>query len=351
MWIKLLDNIQKYLFFWITGAIMLGLLQVLFFGGIPFSPSICLLAALIMIYPSLVPLSFNKIKNIFKKYNIILASILLNFVLSPFLAVLFGYIFLQNYPALWLGLILLSLLPGGGMVTTWALKSKADMPTTVSIVFINLLLAILITPFALSFAFNRLGASVFDVVKEKSCGLSEASSGVVSCGLGGGGVSPLKIALPIFFIIVVPLILAYFTQKIIKKKRGNEYFEKKKIFFGEFSNFGLIIVLFILMSLESNSILFAEPQLVFKSLIALFFFYLVNLFAVLFLYKKFFNTADGRALAWGGYLRYITLALGLGISLIYGNSNLAEMIIIIVLSYFIQIPISFWLASYFNKNN
>jgi len=70
----------------------------------------------------------------------------------------------------------------------------------------------------------------------------------------------------------------------------------------------------------------------------------------LFLYKNFFNNTDGKALVWGSYLRYITLALGLGISLIYGNSNLGGMIIIIVLSYFIQIPISFWLVK-FLKNN
>ena len=70
MWLKFLDNIQRYLFFWVIGAITLGLLQVLYFGGYPFSPLICLLAALVMIYPSLVPLSFGNLKQAVKKYNI-----------------------------------------------------------------------------------------------------------------------------------------------------------------------------------------------------------------------------------------------------------------------------------------
>jgi arsenite transporter len=350
MWLKFLDNIQRYLFFWVIGAITLGLLQVLYFGGYPFSPLICLLAALVMIYPSLVPLSFGNLKQAVKKYNIIIISVFLNFVLAPLLAVLIGYIFLQNYPILWLGLILLSLLPGGGMVTTWALKSRANMSTTVGIIFFNFLAAILIAPFVLSFAFNKLGTNVLSYSKEEACGLSEASSGVVSCGLGGDGVTPIKIALPVFFIVVVPLALAYFTQKTIKAKKGSEYFEKNKRFFGEFSNLGLIVVLFILMSLENNSILFSEPQLIFKSLIALVLFYFMTLVMPLFLYKKFFNNSDGKALIWGSYLRYITLALGLGISLIYGNNNLSGMVIIIVLSYFIQIPVSFWLTNYLKNN-
>jgi arsenite transporter len=349
MWIKFLDNIQKYLFFWVTGAIVLGLLQVLVFGGNPFNPLICLLAALIMIYPSLVPLSFDKLKGAIKRYDIILISILLNFVLAPFLAIVIGYLFLSQDPLLWLGLILLSLLPGGGMVTTWALKSKADMPTTVGIIFFNLLLAILITPFAMSFALNKLTGEFLQKTEEATCALSEVSSGVASCGLGGG-VTPIKIALPVFAIVVIPLILAYFTQKILKKKKGEEWLNKKKRFFGEFSNLGLVIILFVLMSLESNLILFSEPQLIIRSLMALVLFYFITLAISLFLYKNFFNNTDGKALVWGSYLRYITLALGLGISLIYGNSNLGGMIIIIVLSYFIQIPISFWLVK-FLKNN
>jgi arsenite transporter len=349
MWLKFLDNIQKYLFFWVTGAIILGLLQVLVFGGYPFDPLICLFAALIMIYPSLVPLSFDKLKGAIKRYDIILISVLLNFVLAPLLAVIIGYLFLSQEPLLWLGLILLSLLPGGGMVTTWALKSKADMPTTVGIIFFNLLLAILITPFAMSFALNKLTGEFLQKTEEATCALSEVSSGVASCGLSGG-VTPIKIALPVFAIVVIPLILAYFTQKILKKKKGEEWLNKKKRFFGEFSNLGLVIILFVLMSLENNSVLFEDMGLIFKSFISLMIFYLITLFVSLFVYKKFFNNSVGKSLVWGSYLRYITLALGLSIALIIGDSNLSGMIIIIALSYFVQIPISFWLNKYFKNN-
>lgn len=350
MWLKLLDNIQKYLFFWVTGAIVLGLLQVLVFGGYPFNPIICLFAALVMIYPSLIPLSFDKLGEAVKNYKVIVVSVFLNFVISPLAAVLIGFFFLKAEPVLWIGLILLALLPGGGMVTTWALKSKANMPTIIGVIFFNLLIAILVVPVALSFALNKLTGEILQQPEEVPCALSEVSPGVASCGLGGDGVTPIKIALPVFAIVVIPLVLAYFTQKILKKKKGEEWFNEKKKLFGEFSNLGLIIILFSLMSLENNSILFREPGLIVKSLFVLVLFYFVNLFLSLVIYKKYFKNSLGRSLVWGSYLRYITLALGLGISLIYGNNDLVGMIIIIALSYFIQIPSSFWLNKYFKNN-
>lgn len=345
-----LDNIQKYLFFWITGAVVLGLVQVKFFGGYSFTPLICLLAALIMIYPSLIPLPFEKLKEALKKYKIISISILLNFILAPTIAFIIGYFFLSDEPVLWLGLILLSLLPGGGMVTTWVLKSRADMPLAVGIIFFNLMAAILISPFVLSFALAELSGSILVSSGSQLCALREVSSGAVSCGLGSGAVTPIKIIPPVFFIIIVPLTLAWLTQRIIKVKKGDEYFEKNKKIFGDFGNLGLIIILFILTSLKNNIILFSETRLILKSLLALILFYFINLAAVLVLYKKIFKTTEGKSLVWGSYLRYITLALGLAVSLIYGNADLAGIIVIVVLSYFVQIPISFWLAGYFKNN-
>ena len=134
--IKLLDNIQKFLFFWIASAIFAGLAVVYFFGGFKFTPIICLIAAIVMIYPSFVPLAFDKLPASMKNYPVIITSMVINFVVFPFLAYYIGGIFLEQEPVLRLGLLLLALLPGGGMVTTWAMKSHADMPTTIGIVII-----------------------------------------------------------------------------------------------------------------------------------------------------------------------------------------------------------------------
>lgn len=343
---RILNNIQKYLFFWVFGAIIAGLFVSNFLGGYSFSAVICLLAALLMIYPSLVPLAFDKLSKALQHKKIILLSVLVNFVVSPLAAFIIGDLFLSAYPVLRLGLFLLALLPGGGMVTTWAYKSKADMETTVGIVFANLLVAILVVPIGFSFMLNRLSTVISGAATENSgaCLLSQASQGVVSCGVGAAGINPVKIIVPIFFIIVIPLALAFVTQRIIKKKKGEEYFAKIKNEFAQVSNLGLVVVLFVLMGLKENKILFQNYHLILNSILPLIFFYGINLLVAFGAYKYFYPNAEGKALVWGSYLRYITLALGLAISFIYQNPGLVYMVVVIVLAYFIQIPSSFWLA-------
>ncbi len=343
MLIKLLDNVQKYLIFWILGAIVAGLSFMKLTGGYAFSSVICFVAALIMIYPSLVPLAFGKFKEVPKNYKIIVLSLIFNFIISPLLATAIGYLFLRSYPILWLGLLLISILPGGGMATSWALRSKAEMTTTVGIILVNLLAMIFIVPSFLSFVMNRLEGSVQPA--GGMCVLSEVTGGAASCFLGNAGqISPSKIIFPIFFIIVIPMLLAYFTQTEIKKKKGAEYFDRIKSNFGKFSNLGLVVVLFMLMGIKNNIVIFKDPSLILAALLPLILFYFIYLAIILFVYFVFYKNEKGKAGVWGTYLRYITLALGLAISLIYQNGLLMVMVVIISLAYFIQIPSSFLLS-------
>lgn len=348
--IKFLDNIQKYLFFWIVGAIFAGLMIVYFFGGFKFTPVICLIAAIVMIYPSFVPLAFDKLPASMKNYSVIIASVVINFIVFPFFAYYIGGILLEQEPVLRLGLMLLALLPGGGMVTTWAMKSHADMPTTIGVVIINLLIAIVAVPFGMSFFMNHFALDEAPVASEPMCVIEQTTSGIASCDFGDTGISPMKIALPIFVIVVIPLFVAYITQKIIIKRKGQEYFNKYKKNFGEFSNFGLLIVLFILMSLENNGVIFNNPRILIDIFVPLVLLYAVGISIILILYRRFYNKNVGRAFVWGSYLRYITLALGIAISLVFQDERLVVITTVIVLSYFIQIPSSFVLAKFLKKH-
>ncbi|MFA5994776.1 MAG: hypothetical protein WC823_07520 [Parcubacteria group bacterium] len=349
--LKFLDHIQKYLFWWIAGVIASGLAVVYLWGGYPFSSTICVVAALVMIYPSLVPLAFDKLPASLKQhYRIILLSVFMNFVILPALAYLIGAMFLEQEPVLRLGLILLALLPGGGMVTTWAMKSEADMPTTIGIVLTNLLVAIVAVPFGVSFFINFFS---LEQVKKASaaavCTLGQATGGWLSCGLGTGTVSPLKIAVPILIVVIIPLVMAYLTQEIIKSNKDEAYFEKVKIIFGKLSNLGLLIVLFILMTLKNNRVIFDNPRILVDIFVPLILLYLTAFGLIFLLYRTFRNKAVGRAFVWGSYLRYITLALGMAISLVFQDERLAMLTTVIVLAYFIQIPSSFLLVKILKK--
>ena len=354
---KLLNFVQKRLFFLIVVVIVGGLLNVKLLGGYTFTPFICLLAALVMIYPSLVPLPFEKFREI-KHYRwLIFLSVILNFIMAPLLAYFLSGWLLPNEPILRLGFVILALLPGGGMVTTWALRSKADMLATVSIVLVNLILAIIIVPFGVALSAKQLGIDTQLSVPETNldtqqemCVVEQATQGTASCDFGGAGITPLKIIIPIIFIIFIPLLLALTTQKIIIKKKGTKYFKKIKSQFGAFSNLGLLIVLFILMSLESNRVIFEQGEVLGRVFLGLGIFYGLTFLVAWWWYRKFNRSAKGKALLWGSYLRYITLALGLVISLVYQDQTLSPIILVVVLSYLIQIPSSFVIAQRLEGN-
>jgi len=347
--IKFLDNIQRYFFVWIIGVMFAGLSGVYFFGGFKFSPIICFVAALIMIYPSFVPLSFDKLTSSFGEYQIIIASVVINFVVFPFLAYYIGEIFLASEPVLRLGLVILALLPGGGMVTTWAMRSKADMPTTVSIIIINLLLAIIITPFGISFFVSH-----FDVQSPQSteamCVVEKVTRGLGSCDFGGSDISPMQMVIPMLVIVFVPLVFAYLTQKIIISKKGETYFNDVKKIYGKFSNFGLLVILFFLMMLRDNEIVFSNSAMIMDVILPLILFYGLGSGIILLLYKTFDDKSKGKSFIWGSYVRYITLALGIAISIVFQDENLAPIIIVISMAYFVQVPLSFLLAQYLKRD-
>lgn len=110
------------------------------------------------------------------------------------------------------------------------------------------------------------------------------------------------------------------------------------------------MIVFVLMGIKQNIIIFEQPNLIFSSFIPLIVFYFFSYIISMAVYR-YRGGSEGRAMVWGTYLRYITLALGLTTSLIYQNSSYSVMAIIIILSYLIQIPSSFLLIKILNKNN
>lgn len=348
---KFLIQIEKNMMWWLLGVSVAGILFSKFGGGIAFSSLICLLAALVMIYPSLLPLDFSELKTVHKNYKIISLTVFVNFIISPALAYLLASLFLSDYPALKLGLILLSILPGGGMATSWALKTRAQMGAVIGIILVNLLVAALLAPFVISASMNSVKTQL-DAQDNGQCAVETVTNGAADCFFGGAnGVSPLQIALPIVVIIIFPLLLAYYTREAIAKKKGLEYLQAQRGLFKNLSNIGMLIVIFVLMSLRANAVVFDNWSLLLKALIPLLLYYISMLGIAYWSFDRFANKEIGKAFSWGIYLRYITLALGLATSLIFQDDSLSVMVIIIMLSYFIQIPFSFLLAKKMNKMN
>lgn len=308
--------------------------------GFPFDTSICVVAALLMIYPSLVSLPFERLSDAARNWKAVLASVVLNFLVSPAVAYVVGAVFLSEYPALRIGLFLLSILPGGGMVSSWASRARADMPATIGIVLANLAVAVVVVPFAFSFATDVIVPPA-PVLPAATCSIERVSGGAVGCGLGSDGtVGPADLVVPMTVIILVPLLLAYVTQVAITRFGGATALDRAKPRFAAVGNLGLIGTLFVLMGLSGNKVLFSHPDQAFAGILPVLLYYGVMFLVARIVAGRFSSGPIGRAVFFGSYLRYVTLALGLAISFSFQDQALLPMTVMIVLAYLVQIPSS-----------
>jgi ACR3 family arsenite efflux pump ArsB len=110
-------------------GIILGLIINYLTGGLPFTTAICLAAALFIILPALLKIDFTKIKIVLKnKKKFIFISMVVNFLLWPAVAFALRWlIFRGQNPEILFGLLILSIIPGGGLLTSYMRLTKADL--------------------------------------------------------------------------------------------------------------------------------------------------------------------------------------------------------------------------------
>ena len=238
---------EKYLTIWVIMCMAVGILIGKFLPGIPAflgkfeiaGESIPIAVLIwIMIYPMMMKIDFQSIKNVGKHPQGIIISSVTSWAIKPFLmfglASLFFYLVFkalipadlaQNYVT---GAVLLGSAPCTAMVFVWSTLTKGDPAHTLVQVSINdLLIIVLFVP-------------------------------IVSFLLGVNNVQIpwLTLIAAIVLFIVVPLIAGILTRALMIKKRGTEYFEGKFIKkYDGITIIGLLLTLVLLFSFQGNVIL------------------------------------------------------------------------------------------------
>lgn len=312
---KLTAFISQHLTFLIFIVMLLGLANGYFFGGIPFNIGICAIASFLMIYPMFINLKIEDIIEIKHHLGPVALSIGINFILSPIFAYGLGLLFLSDQPFMRLGLMLIALIPTSGMTATWTERSHGNLKVALAIIAVSLLIVIIGLPLALPFiAGNLLQAGPWFIFQR------------------------------ILLVIILPLTMGDITRRILIAKKGLEYFKKKKPFFSGLSSTGLLIVLFLIMSLDANSILINNPLLTLQALLPLVIYY-VLMFTTSSILTSKLNYAVGVAVVFGTSVRYLALALGIVIPLLGNTTNSNLVVLVVALGFFVQVP----LASLYTK--
>lgn len=209
---------EKYLTIWVLLCIFIGIVfgnligdQIQYIAKMEIFHVNIPVAVLIwmMIYPMMVQVDFSSLKGAGKNYKGLSLTVVVNWLIKPFSMAFFAWIFFDHIYAAFLqpdiadeyiaGAILLGAAPCTAMVFVWSYLSKGDANYTLVQVSINdLILLIAFVPIVQLL----LGITDFQI--------------------------PYNVlATSVIVFVVIPLIAGYFTNKVLTKRKGNDWMENK----------------------------------------------------------------------------------------------------------------------------
>ncbi|MGJ7035489.1 arsenic resistance protein [Anoxybacillus eryuanensis] len=291
---------QKYLLVSVSATLLLGFI-VGTFVDTSFLKSTILFATIVMIYATMVGFKWKELTHL-KEKKILFASIVINFVLIPFVAFLIGKTLLHNHPIMFAGLALSALLPTSGMTISWTAIQKGNMTAAVKLTVFGLTLGSLLTPWYLLVMVGKyVDINVMETFRT------------------------------ILLVVFVPMILGHVTFKWLMRKYTPEQFQKQvKPNFAPLSVWSMLYVVFVSISMRAKMIV-SNLQLIVIALAVLLLFYFINYVISTFVAKQFFNREDGIALVNGTVLRNLSIAIGLA-----ATSFGAEAALIVTLAFIVQ---------------
>jgi arsenite transporter len=238
---------EKYLTIWVALCIVIGIVVGQCIPAIPDTLSkfeyanVSIPVALLiwlMIYPMMLKVDFQSVKNVGKRPKGIIITCVTNWLIKPFTMfglawIFFFVVFKALIPAelaneYLAGAVLLGAAPCTAMVFVWSYLTKGDAAYTLVQVAVNDL--IILVAFAPIVAFLL--------------------------GIGGVEIPWDTLLLSVLLFVVIPLTAGVLTRLYVVKRKGIEYFNN--VFVKKFDNYtigGLLLTLIILFSFQGETIM------------------------------------------------------------------------------------------------
>ncbi|UFU08453.1 ACR3 family arsenite efflux transporter [Ruania halotolerans] len=194
------------------------------------------LGLLVMMYPVLAKVRYDKVSAVAGDRKLLLASLALNWLLGPLLMFALAWIFLADLPEYRTGLIIVGLARCIAMVVIWNDLACGDREAAAVLVALNSVFQVL--------AFSLLGYFYLAVLPDW-LGLEGAALDV----------SMGKIAINVLVFLGIPLLAGFGSRLIGERARGRDWYEERFVpRIGPWALYGLLFTIAGLFALQGEAV-------------------------------------------------------------------------------------------------
>lgn len=341
---KRLNFVDRYLTLWIFLAMGLGVTIGNLFDGIDqwinqFSVGTTniplAIGLIIMMIPPLVKVDFKKIPIVFKNKKLLYSSLLITWVVGPFLMFLLATTFLKNDPEYLTGLIIIGLAPCIAMVIVWNELAGGNRELAAGLVGVNSLLQVFFfSAYAYFYLEIMLPLFGFDSIQ-------------IDLGFW-------EVAKTVGIYLGFPFGIAVFLRYWISNKKGESYLNTKFIpRISPFTLYALLFTIVVMFSLKGQLIA-ALPLDVMKVALPLVIFFLIMFFFMFLVAKllgaSYSETATVAFTAAGNNFE-LAIAVSIGVFGLNSGQAFAGVIgpLVEVPALILLVKASLYLKNYFQK--
>jgi ACR3 family arsenite transporter len=186
----------------------------------------------LMMYPPLAKVRYEKIPEVFKNVKLILMSLFITWIVAPLFMFGLSYIFLSNYPEYMSGLILIGIAPCIAMVIVWSDLADGNREYIAGLVGLNSILQVLLYS-AYSYFYLTIVPDFFGM---KSLEID---------------ISMKQIAETVFIYLGIPFLAGITSRYSLIKLMGIEWYESKFIpFVSPITLIALLFTIVVMFSLK-----------------------------------------------------------------------------------------------------